>query len=80
MTEKYKISSHKEDTVHILLSHKKEWNNAIWIIGPRDYYAKWIKSDKDKYHDITYLWNLKYGTNEHIYSSGTDSQTLRTKW
>ena len=24
MTEKYKISSHKEDTVHILLSHNKE--------------------------------------------------------
>ena len=24
MTEKYKISRHKEDTVHILLSHNKE--------------------------------------------------------
>ena len=36
--------------------------------------------EKDKYHDITYLWNLKYDTNEHIYSSETDSQTQRTKW
>ena len=48
MTEKYKISSHKEDTVHILLSHNKEWNNAICIIGPRDYYTKWIKSDRER--------------------------------
>ena len=45
----------------ILLSHKKEWNNAIYsnIDGLRDYHTKWSKSDKDKYHDITYMWNLK---------------------
>ena len=48
----------KEDVVHIyngiLLSHKKEWNNAICsnIDGPRDYYTKWSMSDKDNiwYH------------------------------
>ena len=29
----------------ILLSHKKEWNNAICsnMDGPRDYHAKWIQ-------------------------------------
>ena len=34
----------------ILLSHKKEWNLAICnnIDGPKGYYAKWNKSDKDK--------------------------------
>ena len=30
---------------------------------------------KQKEKDITYLWNLKYDTNEHIYKAGTDSQT-----
>ena len=25
-------------------------------------------------YDITYMWNLKYGTNEHIYETETDSQ------
>ena len=38
------------------------------------------QTEKDKYHDITYLWNPKYDTNKHIYSSETDSQTQRTKW
>ena len=26
-------------------------------------------------YDITYTWNLKYDTNEHIYKTETDSQT-----
>ena len=29
-------------------------------------------------YDITYMWNLKYDTNELIYETETDSQTLRT--
>ena len=29
------------------------------------------QKEKDKYHDITYMWNLKYGTNEPVYE--TDS-------
>ena len=33
------------------------------------------QTQKDKYHDITYMWNLKYDTNEHIYETETDSQT-----
>ena len=31
-------------------------------------------------YDITYLWNLKYDTNEPIYETETDSQTQRTDW
>ena len=27
---------------------------------------------------IPYMWNLKWDTNEHIYWTETDSQTLRT--
>ena len=29
-------------------------------------------------YDITYMWNLKYDTNELIYETETDSQTQRT--
>jgi len=28
-------------------------------------------------YDITYMWNLKYGTKEPIYKTETDSQTGR---
>ena len=65
----------KEDMVRIynriLLSHKKEWNSAICsnMDGPRDDHTKWSKSDRERQisHDITYVWNLKYYTNELIY-------------
>ena len=42
----------KEDVVHIynviLVSHKKEWNNAICsnMDGPKYYHTKWNESDK----------------------------------
>ena len=68
----------KEDGVHththththtngIPLSHKKEWNDAMCsnMDGPRDYHTKWNKSKTISY-DITYLWSLKYDTNELI--------------
>ena len=44
----------------ILLSDKKEWNNAIYrnMDGPGNYHTKWGKSDKDNYHEITNMWNL----------------------
>ena len=69
--------------VHIyngmLLSHKKEWNNAICsnMVRPRDDHTKWSKSDRERQipYDITYLWNLKKnGTNELIYKTEIDSQ------
>ena len=28
-------------------------------------------------YDITYMWNLKYNTNQYIYKQNTDSQTKR---
>ena len=45
--------------------------------GPRDYHTKQSKSDIERQipYDITYMWNLKYNTNEHIYKMETDSQT-----
>ena len=45
----------KEDVAYtyngILPSHKKEWNLTLCdnMDAPRKYYAKWNKSDKDKY-------------------------------
>ena len=46
----------KEDVVHkhsgILLSHNKEWNNAICsdMDGPKDDHTKWSnQKEKDKY-------------------------------
>ena len=73
----------KEDVAdiykEILLSHKKEWNNAIYsnMDGPRDYHTKWSKSEMERQilYDITYMWNLKYNTNELIYKTETDSKT-----
>ena len=73
----------KENVVHIyngiLLSHKKEWNNAICsnMDGPRDYPTKWSKADWERQipYDITYMWNLKNNTNELIYKTKADLQT-----
>ena len=44
----------------ILLSHKREWNNAICsnTDGPRDYHTKWSKPEKDKYHMISLICGI----------------------
>ena len=44
----------KEDVIHILLSHRKEWNLAICynMDGAREDCAKLNKSEKDKYKFI----------------------------
>ena len=73
----------KEDVVHIynaiLLSHKKEWNNTICsnMDSTRKYNAKWSKSEGERHisYDITYMWNLKYETDEPVYETETDSGT-----
>ena len=57
----------KEVVAHIykgiLLSHKKEY---IWVISnevdeTRDYYIKWIKSEREKQISYinSYIWNLE---------------------
>ena len=43
--------------------------------GPRDDHTKRSKSERHKYHMITtYIWNVKYDTNEFIYKTERDSQ------
>ena len=48
---------------------------------PTDYYTKLSKSHEERQilQDITYMWNLKNNTNELIYETKTDSQTLEKK-
>lgn len=45
------------------------------VSGDRDYHKR-NKSERERQipYDITYLWNLKYNTNEHIYEIETDSE------
>ena len=44
--------------------------------GPRDYHSKQSKSERKRQipYDITYMWNLKYYTDEHTNETETDSQ------
>ena len=67
----------------ILLSRKKNRNWAICseVDVPRVCHTEWSKSEREKQilYDITYMWNLKYGTNEPIYKTETDSQTVIAK-
>ena len=63
----------------ILLSHKKEWNNAICsdMDRPRDCHTKWSKSDGERqisYH-IAYMQNLKKMIQMNLHKTETDSQT-----
>ena len=54
----------------ILLSHKKEQNNAICS----NLDAKWNVRKTNTY-DIIYMWNIKYDINKLIYKTETDWPT-----
>ena len=62
----------------ILLSHKNQ-NDAICrnMDGARDSHTKWSKLERERQipRAITYMWILKYGTNDPSYKTETDSQT-----
>ena len=61
------------------LSYVKKMNNAIFINmgATRDYPTKCSNSESQRQtpYDITYMWNRKYGINEHTHQKETDSQT-----
>ena len=52
----------------ILLSHKKKWNRGICneVDGVRVCHTEWSKPERERQipYDNTYMWNLKYDTNE----------------
>ena len=51
--------------------------SATWINS--DHHTKWNKSErKRQIPHTTYIWNLKYDTNEHNYKTETNSLTRRT--
>ena len=60
----------KENVVqgNITQPSKKMKSCYLWpnIDGPRGYYTKWNKSerDKQKLYDFIYMWNLENKTNE----------------
>ena len=58
---------------------KKELNNAICsnVDTTRDSYTKWSKLERKRQilYDITYMWNLKYGT--HLSTKEKQTHRLR---
>ena len=60
-----------------MLSHKKEWDNAICtnMDGPRDCHTEWSSSDRERQY-VTYMQNLKKkkNTNELMYKIETDQR------
>ena len=74
----------KEDVVYIYI-YTMEYYSAIKRNEIMPFAATWMnlemiilsevsQTEKDKYH-ITYMYNLKYDTNELIYKTEIDSQT-----
>ena len=59
----------------ILLSHKKEQNNAFSanMVATRDSHTMRNKSERERQipYNITYIWKLKYGTNEPTFKTET---------
>ena len=70
----------KEDVTSIyngiLLSHKKELNNAICsnMHGPRVYHTKWSKPNRQILCDVTYMGNLKMDT--HLFTEQKQTHRL----
>ena len=72
----------KEEMVHIyngiLLSHKKERNNAICsnMGGHRNYHTKLNKSDRERQipYEITNMWNVIKKLHKRTYKTETDSK------
>ena len=51
---------------------------AVWMRLEILIVSELSPKEKDKYHMILHIWNLKYGTDEHIYRIETDPQTWRS--
>ena len=69
-----------KDVVHIhngiLLSHKKNKIMpfaATWMELEILILSEVSQKEKDKYHMISHIWNLIYGTSEPIYRKETNS-------
>ena len=58
------------------IKKKKIMPSASNMGGLRGYHTKSSKSERERQisYDITYMWNLKYGTNEPIYETERESR------
>ena len=63
----YKMEYYSDIKKDKLMSFAATWMELEILI-----LSEVSQKEKDKYHDITYLWNLKYGTNHPIYKTETD--------
>ena len=72
--------SQKQNCSSISWSNECNQRLCSYMDGPRDAHTKQSESDQERQVscDITYMWNLKYDTNELIHGTETDSQTQRT--
>ena len=75
----------KEDVVHITMEYYSALKkNEIMPFAATLMNLEIIKlsevsqTERQMPYDITYMWNLKYDTNELIYKTETDSQTWKT--
>ena len=59
------------------MSFSATWMDLVIIVLSEVTQRKTSKSDRGRQvpYDITYMWNLKYDTNELIYKTEIDSQT-----
>ena len=48
---------------------------ATWVVLEILILSEICQKEKEKCRMISHMWNLKYGTNEHIYKTQIDSQT-----
>ena len=78
----------KEDVVHIysgiLLSQKKEWNDAILhsnVDATRDYHTKWSKSDRERQipYDTIYMQNLKKKRQMNLFTKQKQTHRFQKK-
>ena len=77
------IYTHTHTHTH---THTVEYYSAIKKSEIMPFAATWmgleiiilskVKSERERQiqYNITYMWNLKYNTNKHIYETETDSQ------
>ena len=71
--------------IYIMEYYSAIWKNEIMPFASnmdanRDYHTKWSKSERERQipYDITYMWTLKYDTNEPIYKREIDAWMYRT--
>ena len=66
-------------TMEYYCNIKKEWNNAIYMGGSRDYHTKWSKLDRERQisYDVTYTWTRKKIIQMNLFTKQKQTHRLR---